>query len=100
MLNAIFEVDTRKGRMGTVTINSRLYPYLAGISLVTRQGFPTATRFAGTSRTTTLPAPITLLSPMVTPGQMTQLPPSHTLFPIVTGFANSSPLRRTSASTG
>src|SRR5438552_8532279 len=31
------------------------------------------------------------------PGQMTQCPPSQTLCPMFTGFAPSSPLRRTSA---
>jgi len=35
-----------------------------------------------------------------TPGQITQCPPSQTLCPMFTGFAPSSPLRRTSASTG
>ena len=31
-----------------------------------RQGLPTANEFAGMSRVTTLPAPITQLSPMIT----------------------------------
>jgi hypothetical protein len=78
------------------------YPFLPCpmFSLMTRQGFPTATRLARTSRTATLPAPITVLSPIVTPGQIKQPPPSQTLCPIVTGFAASSPLCRTSASIG
>jgi len=35
---------------------------------ITRQGFPTATELAGILFVTTLPAPMTLLSPMLTPG--------------------------------
>jgi hypothetical protein len=37
---------------------------------MTRAGTPTATLLAGMSRVTTAPAPITTLSPMVTPGMM------------------------------
>ena len=37
----------------------------------TRQGLPAATVFAGMSRVTTLPAPMTQPFPMVTPGQTT-----------------------------
>ena len=57
----------------------------------TRQGLPTATLLAGMSRVTTLPAPMTQLSPMVTPGKTVQLPPNQTLLPTVIGFANSTP---------
>ena len=52
----------------------------------TRQGLPAATTFAGMSRVTTLPAPTTTLSPMVTPGVTTVLPPNQTLFPMATGW--------------
>ena len=57
----------------------------------TRQGLPTATTPAGMSLVTTDPAPMTLLSPMVTPGQMTTLPPIQTLLPMRTGLPNSTP---------
>src|SRR2546422_1439639 len=53
-------------------------PHTRHTVLITRQGLPTATRLAGMSRTTTLPAPMTLLSPIVTPGQMRHRPPSQT----------------------
>ena len=42
---------------------------------MTRHGLPAANTPAGMSRVTTLPAPITARSPMVTPGQMTTPPP-------------------------
>lgn len=48
-------------------------------------GLPATTTFDGTSLTTTAPAPITTLSPIVTPGQMIAFPPIQTLFPILTG---------------
>src|SRR5205823_13894527 len=71
------------------TTDSMIY-FLPPTCLITLQGFPTATRLAGTSRTTTRPAPITLLSPIGTPGQTTQRPPRHTLLPMLTGLADSS----------
>ena len=51
----------------------------------TRQGLPTATTPAGMSRVTTLPAPITVPSPMATPCVTTVWPPIQTSLPIVTG---------------
>ena len=42
---------------------------------ITRQGFPTAKLFAGISLVTTLPAPITLFCPIVTPGKIITPPP-------------------------
>ena len=57
--------------------------------LMTLQGLPTATVFDGISLTTTEPAPMVTLLPMVTPGRMVTLPPIHTLWPMVTGFAHS-----------
>ena len=62
------------------------------ISFITLQGFPTATLFDGISLFTILPAPITTLSPIVTPGSTTTFPPIHTLFPTLIGFAYSNPL--------
>ncbi len=44
-------------------------------------------QFGGIGRFTTLPAPITLFSPMVTPGRRLQLPPIQTLFPVSIGRA-------------
>jgi len=40
---------------------------------------------AGIDFVTTLPAPIVVLSPIVTPGRMMHPPPIHTLLPIITG---------------
>lgn len=51
----------------------------------TRHGLPTATTLSGISRVTTLPAPITTLSPMVTPGMTCVPAPIHTLLPTLMG---------------
>lgn len=45
---------------------------------MTRQGLPAANTSAGMSSVTTLPAPMTLREPIVTPGQMIAPPPTHT----------------------
>ncbi len=47
-------------------------------------GIPYASEFDGISEFTSDFAPITTLSPIVTPGRMTQSTPIKTLFPIVT----------------
>ena len=52
------------------------------ISRSTRHGAPTAITFGGTSFVTTLPAPITELSPIVIPPRTTAPVPIQTLFPI------------------
>lgn len=52
---------------------------------MTLQGTPQATTLSGISFVTTLPAPITVLFPMVTPGIIIAPPPIQTLFPIRTG---------------
>ena len=65
---------------------------------MTLQGLPTAMEFAGISFITTLPAPITQLSPIVTPGITHTFPPNQTLFPTFIGLANSRPLLRVAAS--
>ena len=65
-----------------------------------RQGLPAANTPSGTSRVTTLPAPITERAPTRTPGQRIAPPPTHTSEPISTGRANSSPVRRCSALRG
>ncbi len=52
------------------------------------------------SRVTTEPAPITLSSPMRTPGQTITPPPSQTLSPMVIGRAASSLSRRGCGSMG
>ena len=54
----------------------------------------------GISLFTTLPAPITTLSPIVTPGSTITFPPIHTLFPTFIGLAYSSPLFLLSTSSG
>ena len=59
------------------------------ISRMTRHGLPAAKTFSGTSRVTTLPAPITARDPMVTPGRMMAPPPTQTSAPMSTGLPNS-----------
>ena len=54
---------------------------------MTRHGTPTARLLSGISRVTTLPAPITQLSPTVTPGQTVTFAPNQQLLPILTGLA-------------
>ena len=56
-----------------------------------RAGLPTAVTAAGTSRVTTLPAPISALSPILTPGRIIAPPPIHTLRPMRIGRPNSNP---------
>ena len=51
----------------------------------TRHGLPTATTLAGMSFVTTLPAPITVFSPMVTPGTTITPAPSQQLRPMRMG---------------
>lgn len=53
---------------------------------MTLAGFPTAMAFSGILLTTTLPAPITELSSIVTPGRMVQFAPIPTFLPIITGL--------------
>src|ERR687887_447353 len=50
---------------------------------VTRPGTPTTTQFGGTSRTTTEPAPMRLLSPIVKPPMILAPAPTVTLLPSV-----------------
>lgn len=59
--------------------------FKSSILRIIRQGLPTAKQLSGIDLVTTLPAPIVELSPMLTPGKMTVLPPIHALLPIVTG---------------
>src|SRR5690606_2484865 len=68
---------------------SHLPSYLR--DLITRQGLPAAKTSSGMSLVTTLPAPITVRLPIVTPGQITALPPTHTSSPILMGLAYSTP---------
>ena len=65
---------------------------------MTRHGLPKAMTPAGMSRVTTLPAPITVPSPIVTPCMTTQLPPIQTLSPMVTGSERMTPALRWSGS--
>ncbi len=65
-----------------------------------RAGLPTASTPAGRSRTTTEPAPTTVSSPMVTPGQTTTAPPSQTFRPMLIGSALSHRSRRGVGSRG
>ena len=70
-------------------ISSGLYFRLSlfDISRITLHGTPAAKLFSGMLCVTTLPAPITQLSPTVTPGQTVTPAPNQQLFPILTGFA-------------
>jgi hypothetical protein len=52
---------------------------------MTRAGLPAAKEFGGTSRLTTECAAMTDPEPMVTPGRIVTLPPSHTLSPTTVG---------------
>ena len=61
------------------------------IGRITLHGFPTAKLSEGISFTTTLPAPITTLLPIVTPGITCTPAPNHTLFPTLIGYAYSRP---------
>ena len=62
--------------------NSLCGNYLpCSIGRITRHGLPAANTPAGTSRVTTLPAPITARAPMVTPGRMIAPPPTQTSAP-------------------
>src|SRR5688572_13567742 len=70
------------------------------IRLITLQGLPAAKTASGMSRVTTLPAPMTVRSPMATPGQMMAAPPTQTSEPMLMGLANSSHWRLISASIG
>ena len=65
--------------------------HLYSIDRITLHGFPAANTLSGISRVTTLPAPMIDRLPMVTPGQITAEPPTHTSSPITMGLANSSP---------
>ena len=67
---------------------------------MTLHGTPTATTFDGIDFLTTLPAPITVLSPIVTPASIVEPAPIQTLLPIVIGFAISSPFFLCSGSVG
>ena len=78
------------------------YSFLSAsvIVRITLQGFPAAMDQSGISLVTTLPAPITVLFPMCTPGQMTVFPPIHTLSPKTTSMPYSYMVLRVSGCTG
>ena len=79
-------------------ISHRQYHTHHLICFTTRQGLPTAIQSAGISRVTTEPAPITALSPMVTPGKTVTLAPSHTFSPMVIGLSLKPPCKRSTGS--
>ena len=58
---------------------------------VVRHGEPSATEFAGISRTTTLPAPMTECSPMRTPPRMIDPAPTHTPSSMTIGLGSTTP---------
>lgn len=63
---------TKNGR--ETTEKTQIKGYISESFRITWHGFPAANTSAGISLVTTLPASITLRSPMVTPGQITVLP--------------------------
>ena len=63
----------------------RLRCVLYALGRTTRQGDPNAITLSGRLRVTTLPAPMTTLFPMVTPGSKIAPPPIQTSLPITTG---------------
>ena len=63
-------------------------------------GFPTTVEPAATSFVTTLPAPMTAASPIVTPGRTMAWPPIQTFAPIVIARPSSRPPARSSAPRG
>ena len=67
---------------------------------ITLHGLPAATVSGGIFLVTTLPAPMTLLAPIVTPGQITTLPPTQTLFSMLIGLAYSKAFALTAESVG
>ena len=85
-----------KRRIGYVPEEPSLYAHLTAsdylmhslISRITRQGFPAAKTPSGTSRVTTLPAPMTARAPMFTPGRIIAPPPTQTSAPISIGLPN------------
>lgn len=54
------------------------------VDFMIRAGFPTATLLSGMSWVTTLPAPMTTLLPIVTPGRITEPAPTNVLLPMRT----------------
>ena len=73
----------------TYVLSQHFFLSSSVIGRITLHGFPTATLSEGISFTTTLPAPITQPSPMVTPPHTVTFPAIQQLFPIVIGFAYS-----------
>ena len=65
----------------TYVLSQHFFLSSSVIGRITLHGFPTATLSEGISFTTTLPAPITTLLPIVTPGITCTPAPNHTLFP-------------------
>ena len=69
-------------------ISGRCRMLSASVSFrITLHGTPAAKLPAGISLVTTLPAPMTQLSPIVTPGQTVTEAPNQQSFPICTGLA-------------
>ena len=75
----------------TYVLSQHFFLSSSVIGRITLHGFPTATLSEGISFTTTLPAPITTLLPIVTPGITCTPAPNHTLFPTLIGYAYSRP---------
>ena len=88
------------GPIAQAWLSQSAQPPLIRSSRSTRQGLPTASTPAGTSRVTTLPAPTTARSPTLTPGHTITPPPSHAPSPIAIGRALSQPELRSAASSG
>ena len=83
-----FENHLNNREAGKKKIASLVMGY--SIALITLQGFPAANTPDGISFVTTLPAPITHPSPIVTPAVTVTFEASQQLFPIVMGLPYSS----------
>ena len=104
----IFRLICRMGyfsdisKEGAECIYTGMNPVLSfsviSLILITRHGLPTATTPEGMLRVTTLPAPMTVSLPMLTPGNRMQLPPIQTRLPTWMLFGMSAPAARSSAS--
>ena len=80
-----------------VTVATAGHPILPPLR---EQGLPTATTPEGRSLVTTLPAPTTVLSPMVTPGMISAPAPIQQLRPMRTGALYCRPRSRSSGRMG
>lgn len=89
--SAIFPLKNARAALAdTSQRSSGNWPAIASASVIsrmTRAGTPAAKELAGMLLVTTLPAPMTQLSPIVTPGHTATFAPNRQSLPMVTGLA-------------